>query len=887
MDRILTIKSELETIVESIITEPLFQNIINSNEFYFEELVKLYNVFKQDDISSFRTILSDFKEQKNFKFQTLLDENISNVSYYNFLVLIGKMVAIFDEKGYNKTNWNPYEDKRRICRATFTQQSWTYCFINFKLNNNSHEQLTETRFLPFKFCINYIEDAINNLPIVSHAHRTQISNYFKLDNETEIKDLFENYTNLVKNENNKTVFISCILYNAKVKKLWLDSIVALMTADGTGWQDEDIKFMQNKRCDAIALWNSRIPSGSSDTLKKVRELINEQGFINYYYTSKNLVNYKATVIDFVTNQVDLDNVNWISKFNKIANFKSRFDEYKGEKLEATIIFLASKLEKIKPISINNFEFYKHYSRPTQDNISPIKAEPENIITISSSLSINEQKMKHPLNQIFYGSPGTGKTYHTINYALSIIENKRIDELAKESREELKRRFDELLNEGRVVFTTFHQSMSYEDFIEGIKPIEPKEEGSNINYKVVNGIFKNICEQADSTKGNFYEVIKKFKDEVQEDDTKTPLTIKLTNTTFDIIYKGGTVFYVTPHNTTKLNPKYPVSIDFIEQYFNTNDLSGIYNTTYVKGIVEYLISNRNLVKGKNENNVNKPYVLIIDEINRGNVSAIFGELITLIEESKRVGNVEAIKLTLPYSKKKFGVPNNVYIIGTMNTADRSVEALDTALRRRFSFKEMQPKPELLSPQRMIWNYWWDNEKIGWGDEPFKTIHSNLNKLLGVEKDFDPNEEIWNKMEKEGKSETQIEYFNDIDFSGGINLETLLKLINSRIEFLLDKDHTIGHSFLINVLSVEELKETFFKNIIPLLQEYFYGDYAKMSLVIGEGFFEKNKSAKDISWAITNKNIDKPEKEMFILKQDLSIDEFKQAINLLLGIANETK
>lgn len=277
----------------------------------------------------------------------------------------------------------------------------------------------------------------------------------------------------------------------------------------------------------------------------------------------------------------------------------------------------------------------------------------------SQLSPNNSPMS--LNQILYGPPGTGKTYNTVSLAVDILEPGIPDWKTK------KIRFDNYIEEGRIVFTTFHQSMSYEDFVEGIKP---KENNGQIVYYVKPGIFKSLCDEA---------------------------------------------------------------------------------------------------TGKD-----KPYVLIIDEINRGNVSQIFGELITLLEEDKRLGNEAELKVKMPYSQTEFGVPKNLYIIGTMNTADRSVEALDSALRRRFCFTEMMPRPELLR-------------------------------------------------------ETTID---------GIALSDVLEIINRRIVVLKDREHQIGHSYFINVKDKLSLKGVFKNNIIPLLQEYFYGNYDYIRLVLGDGFVKQN-------------------------------------------------
>lgn len=197
----------------------------------------------------------------------------------------------------------------------------------------------------------------------------------------------------------------------------------------------------------------------------------------------------------------------------------------------------------------------------------------------------------------------------------------------------------------------------------------------------------------------------------------------------------------------------------------------------------------------ESDPENKYAIFIDEINRGNISAIFGELISLIETDKRTGTEHELSVILPYSKKTFSVPKNLYIIGTMNTADRSVEALDTALRRRFSFVEMLPDPKLLSDKGT----------------------------------------------------------NGDGMIADINLADLLTVINDRIEVLVDRDHTIGHAFFINDKSPDDLKHTFKNKIIPLLQEYFYGNYQKMALVLGNSFFSI-KEQKSVKFAEEAKDYD---------------------------------
>ena len=462
---------------------------------------------------------------------------------------------------------------------------------------------------------------------------------------------------------------------------------------------------------------------------------------------------------------------------------------------------------------------------------PSESYPD-ISTKKSSL----HKNMPPLNQILFGPPGTGKTYNTVNKAIEIANpyffiNKETGQKIPRERKEIKIEFDRLMKEGQIVFTTFHQSMCYEDFIEGIKP-ETTPDDKRVIYDVKSGIFKNLCQAATTPNligfnAAYEQLIKKLSEiEFSDGDTTEVKMIEIKTPTgkpFSIsLNSNNNLSLHTGPNKIKQGTLTKENIQA-----QINGAAVKYFDGYFEGVCNYLRKNYNY--SSTTENVVKNFVLIIDEINRGNVSQIFGELITLIEEDKRLGKDEALMVTLPYSKEKFGVPSNLYIIGTMNTADRSVEALDAALRRRFSFEEMPPDSDLIRKE---------------------------GKLKGTE----------------GKL-------------GEISLPNLLDTINKRLEKLLDKDHQIGHSYFISVKNLDGLKLAFQNKIIPLLQEYFFGDYGKIGLVLGKGFVEKvpNKSSfADFPDADAN---DFSERPIFTIKTPTSNNEFVVAIKSLLNQAHD--
>lgn len=479
-------------------------------------------------------------------------------------------------------------------------------------------------------------------------------------------------------------------------------------------------------------------------------------------------------------------------------------------------------------------------------------------SVSQSMSSQQQSK----NTILFGPPGTGKTFNSVNHAIGILENKSVDAIAREDRESVKSRFDRYRQEGRIVFTTFHQSMSYEDFVEGIKPEMIEEQ---IAYEIKPGIFKMICTEAAfalaqrvqsntaSKTLDFSELYDQFVDSIEkklsspsaseEVPTKSGGKIEIEGISPQgnilVKHKNGSRSYTISKDRLTVLDQNLGNLDEISNVNNTfRDIIGGSNssayfailkvirslkpaTPSQKGARVYSFADKmaavKVLTAKDYQQKAEPFILIIDEINRGNIAQIFGELITLIEEDKRLGRPEALEATLPYSKDKFGVPPNLYIIGTMNTADRSVEALDTALRRRFSFLEMQPKPDLIATA------------------------GKLVENGGV--------------------------------VAGVSLPHLLTTINKRIEKLLDKDHLIGHSYLMEVDSLPALKSAFQNKIIPLLQEYFYGDFGKIGLVLGTGFFETNSLT---SSAQTNFFADFPDYE--------TVDLLERKVYRLMNVAD---
>lgn len=467
----------------------------------------------------------------------------------------------------------------------------------------------------------------------------------------------------------------------------------------------------------------------------------------------------------------------------------------------------------------------------------------------------EVSLPHSLNTILYGPPGTGKTYATFRRCVEIC-----DEAAPPDDKAVGDRYRKLVEEGRVEFVTFHQSYGYEEFVEGLQPHTEStdtEAGSSTGFRLdpKDGVLKRIADRARKVSGSSARYHDLHQSKVFKMGLGNPLyesdegifeecinngyilidvarEVNWTNSKFNKFEKILDHWKKREPNASGKNP----NVEFINSFRNrlsvddivivpapqqrfraVGRVTGPYR--YVKRddgsyphrrevqwlwsdsegmpiseLYDYQITPQTIYRmslgshgmerlrryaGQEESSERlQPHVLVIDEINRGNISKVFGEAITLVEEDKRAGKLNEISVTLPYSGKPFTLPPNLYILGTMNTADRSIALLDTALRRRFDFEELAPKPKLL---------------------------------------------------------------REAAETSGIDLPIVLKAMNARLEWLLSRDYLIGHAWLIDARSKDEVDRIMRHKIIPMLAEYFHEDWNRVRAVLGggDGFIEKKK------------------------------------------------
>lgn len=546
-----------------------FSVIIGSESFFFQKAQAALKEWEQDSVTGAeldRIIEMDYQKFLN-------DTSLSEIRKCLFT-----LIAYCDQKARDKDEYNGYEDKRTIAQTNIRQNAWVVQLCKWKKDPDS---VTNSVLAMMSF----IDDPDNRLPIISDSHRQALSvfllnkNYEPASFDEEVINLFAPWCRCTDSSNRSTL-ISRILYTIKHEWLRLP-VKGLVARHKSDWPSDLAADMSDKGY-GIAWWHKK-PVKGDDTIKQLRITLEEEHSFDYYIVAENNTKYCLKVVDLsLKDEYETKKEEWKEK--NPAGFSENFDGYESENKMAAIVFLISGIKKTTPpISIDNFMFYDRSEPAPVGNITPFTSiQTQYQISMTHHISAMIELLNNKKNIIMQGAPGTGKTYTTASIAVKLCKDNfaELDDHTKVMEE-----YQRLQDDGQIVFCTFHQSLDYEDFVEGLKP---KIKDNGVEYIVEDGIFKTICKTAKTEKGE----------------------------------------------------------------------DGISN---------------------------KPHVLIIDEINRGNISRIFGELITLLEADKRSGGgSHPIWATLPYSKEKFSVPANLYIIGTMNTTDRSTGTIDYAIRRRFSF-----------------------------------------------------------------------------------------------------------------------------------------------------------------------------------------------------------
>lgn len=666
-------KEKIKNLIQNAIenSNQYIKSDMEREEYSFEKLLNKWEEFKNFKISN-----SDLDELKSylegldkFRSQEILDIHKNDEVKYNFLSLINEVVSYVDLNGFNKAIYNQYEDKRTLALTFVRQKEWVKNLISYKKNGDITQLAPVIRNI-----ILYISSPQDKITSFSEAKILQFCKLMDQSYEFDsgymdlCKKVYEELKEFdikVKNEMNRGIVYGKIMYTPEISSLWDKqttffkiqpyNISQISNEEVDHYLNENIIISKDKKIEINSNYNILYFNKEKES-KMVLGV-----FTSNSTKDENEVYYRKfeVISEIKYNVEDLPNKNWGSKFstkNIIAVKSEENLSFENEILNK--VFNLDIDELIQKIDSMNLEYSKEdiksYIKEGQE-VYNVENEEDN----EDDSLIFEKTIDTPLNTILYGPPGTGKTYNSINYAVSIVEKKEIDEVIEESkkdRESVVKRYKKYLSEKKIVFTTFHQNYSYEEFIQGIR--------ANIN--------------------------------------------------------------------------------------NTDTLSFVKQDGIFKELVE-----------RAKNDLDNYYVIVIDEINRGNISRIFGELITLIEDDKRLNQPNETTVTLP-SKEIFGVPSNIFILGTMNTADKSIALIDIALRRRFEFIPMYTDYSVI-PE-------------------FEHILKPINKA------------IYNKKRS--------------------------------------ADYMIGHSFFVNK-SIKDLENIINKQILPLLNEYFYSNQNDIIDVLSAG------------------------------------------------------
>jgi len=646
-------KRELQSKIEAVYANEYCRSIIEEKEFYFQKAKDALELFQQFEVTEQQGKFF-LDNRKNYK---LLREEYDNHSEYRGLMeSLFTFVSYCDLNAYRKQELNEYSDRRVLALANVYMNKWCEHLLAYKFNLVVPEG-------PVKNAIDYVKDPTANFTMLSDGHREQLvqilfgQKYVRSEVVKNLLDYFKRFEFKVNNPYNYTHLLSRICYS--IKEEWKESVIGLLVPDSTGWQSDIAKGRDE--INYVTVWNGIRPTGTEKTIKLLREALEENGSFNIYYSMQHQAHYVAEIVDFVTNQNELEQANWRERFGDIRWYSNKFEDYFDDKRRASIIYLAQKFYKIEPIHYTDFTFLGNqkypgvqHQKPIVSYIAPIeKMEKQNADRVIELLKYKKQI-------ILQGPPGTGKT----KIALEIAENICFKNGSQKLREKI---------DGDFLSTFFKEPIKINSLKNDQLYHILNFDGSVVN--LINSAYKHHKIDIEKIDGWYQE----FK---RQSISKDPEGQE--------IYSYAIARYIYETVIKKQGLEFCKIVQFHPSYTYEDFVRGIEVKTNEENTstVSYEPTHRILSKIAldAEENKDKNYVLILDEINRANLSAVLGELIYALEY--RGEDVESM-----YSvggSNKISLPDNLYIVGTMNTADRSVGHIDYAIRRRFAFVDVLPK-----------------------------------------------------------------------------------------------------------------------------------------------------------------------------------------------------
>lgn len=661
------------------------QAIINSDEFYFQKA--------QDELQKFLDLEVREEEKqvliaKKKKYEELKKLFQDSEEFYEFGKTIFSLVSYCDLKAYKKNELNQYDDKRVLASAFVRMNNWLEQLITYKFEG----QLSEGSV---KNAMEYLLHPEDHFTMLSENHRSLISenlfkkNYNKSTFKQDFIDFFSGLSIQVKNPVNYTHLLSCLSYD--ISPEWKESIIGLMSPDGTGWHEGAINDLNG--ADYIILWNHRKPNGTTKTFKLLKDCIDENGSFKIFYTSKNNAIYIAEVIDFATSAQEYNKADWENNYENITWKLDSFDEYKDGDKSASWVYLVNKFYQIEPIPSSHFKYYFPSGYPSVGSQTPIISMISNIeFKKNQNMKKNIELLQYKKQIILQGPPGTGKTREAKLIAQNILG---LDEKQLQESEQFK-------------IIQFHPSYTYEDFVRGIVA-RPNPEGEGIIYEAENKTLGKFAKNALENYKKSQRITSNNSLETDFDRFINFIIEQLDLTGKFNISENVYIFSVEDNrfkykgdnwsaHASGLNMNFSQLKKIIELDLNSrqeivknellNSLTRQHATYYQNFLDLYkkFISDN---PSKIDKEDLKNFVLVIDEINRANLSSVLGELIYALEyRGEEVESMYSLDDSL--MKNKLILPPNLYIIGTMNTADRSVGHIDYAIRRRFAFVDVMPK-----------------------------------------------------------------------------------------------------------------------------------------------------------------------------------------------------